>query len=194
MGGGHHTGAHFPAELDKGNGQGRALGRVGTGAQLVIEHQGSAVALGHHIHNGAHMAGEGGKALCDGLLVTDVGKNGVKGGKGAAVSCRHMEAALCHQGQQADGFQGYGFTAGIGAGDDHGIKVRPQPKRNGDHLFGVDQRMPGLAQLDPALVIHNGSPGVHPVGELCLGEDHVQLNEHGGVQPDGFGIACCLGR
>ena len=104
VGGGHHPAAHFPAEFDDGGGQGRTLRRVSARAQLVKEHQGSVVALGYHIHNGAHVAGEGGKALGNGLLVADVGKNGLKGRKSAPVSRRNVQAALGHQGEQTDGF------------------------------------------------------------------------------------------
>ena len=53
--------------------------------------------------------------------------------------------------------------------------------------------MPGIAQLYPALVVHNRSPGAHPIGKLCLGEDHIQLNQHLNIQTDVFGVARRLG-
>ena len=123
MGSSNHTAAHFTAELNQCDGQRRTLRRVGSGTQFVIEHQGPIIALLHHIHNGSHVAGEGGQALGNGLLVADVRQNGIKGGKLTAIPGRDVEAALRHQGQQSDGFQGDGFAAGVGAGDDHGVKV-----------------------------------------------------------------------
>ena len=193
MGGRHHPGAHFPAEFDQGNGQSRALGGICARAQLIVEDQSSAVALGHHVYDGAHMAGEGGQALGNGLLVADVRQNGVKGRERASVPRGHMEAALGHERQQTDGFQGHGLAAGVGAGDNHGVKIGAQSQGDGHHLFGVDQRVPSVAQLYPALVVHNGCPGPHPVGQFCLGEDHVQPDEHFHIQPDVLGIARRLG-
>ena len=49
------------------------------------------------------MAGEGGQALGNGLLITDVRKNGIEGGQGAAVPGGDVQAAFRHQGQQTDG-------------------------------------------------------------------------------------------
>ena len=100
-----------------------------------------------------------------------------------------MQAALRHQCQQSDGFQRDGFAAGVGAGDDHGIEIRTQPQRDRHHGFGVDERMPRVTQLHPALIVHNGRPCTHPVGKLGLGKDHVQLHQHPVVQIDGFPVA-----
>ena len=99
-----------------------------------------------------------------------------------------MQAALRHQCQQAHGFQGDGFAAGVGAGDDHGVEIRTQPQRDRHHGFRVDERMPGIPQLHPALIVHNGRPCAHPVGKLCLSEDHVQLHQHPVIQVNGFPV------
>ena len=79
MGRRNHPAAQFPAKFDDGGSQRRALRRVGARAQLVEQNQRPVVALGDHVHNGAHVAGKGGQALGDGLLVADVGENGVEG-------------------------------------------------------------------------------------------------------------------
>jgi len=79
MGRRNHPAAQLPTEFDDGGSQRRALRRVGTRAQLVEQHQRPVVALGNHVHNGAHVAGKGGQALGDRLLVADVGENGVEG-------------------------------------------------------------------------------------------------------------------
>ena len=71
--------AHFPAELDNRGSQCGAFRRVRAGTQFVEQHQSPVIALGNHIHNGAHMAGEGGQALGNGLLVANIRQNGIKG-------------------------------------------------------------------------------------------------------------------
>ena len=63
------------------------------------------------------MGGEGREILLDGLVVADVGQHGIEDGKLGAVG-GDGNAGLRHQSQQADGFQGHGFAAGVGAGDD----------------------------------------------------------------------------
>ena len=135
------------------------------------------------------MPREGGQALGNGLLIANIRQNGIKGGEHTAVTGRNMKAALRHERQQSDGFQGDGFAAGIGACDDHGIKIRAQPQRNGNDLFGVDQRMPGVAQLYPALVVHDGGPGPHLIAQLGLCENHIQPDEHFHIHADVF----CIG-
>ena len=63
------------------------------------------------------VGGEGGEILLDGLRVADVGEDGVEDGQLGAVG-RDGDSGLRHEGEQADGFQGDGFAAGVGAGDD----------------------------------------------------------------------------
>ncbi len=63
------------------------------------------------------MGGEGGEILLDGLIVADVGEHGVEDGELGSVG-RDGDSGLRHEGEEADGFQGDGFAAGVGAGDD----------------------------------------------------------------------------
>ena len=79
VGGCHHSAAHLSAEFDDGCGQRCTFRRVGTGSQLIKQHQRPVIALVHHIHNGAHMAGERGQALGNGLLISDIRQNQVEG-------------------------------------------------------------------------------------------------------------------
>ena len=190
----HHTAAHFAAEFDDGHSQRRAFRRVGASAQFIKKYQRAVIALANHIHNGAHMAGEGGKALGNGLLIADIRQDRIKSRKGAAVPCRNMQAALCHQRQKADGLQRHGFTAGIGAGDDHAVKILAQPHGNRHNRLGVDQRMPGISQLHNTLIIHDRCPGPHPVGKLCLCEDHIQLGQHPHIQLNILPVGSCFRR
>ena len=135
------------------------------------------------------MTGECGQALCNGLLIANVCQNGIKGRKFAAVAGGNMQAALGHQGQQTDGLQGDSLTTGVWAGDDHGVEILAQMDGNRHNHLGIDQRMPCFPQIHPALSVHNGRPGPHPVGKLCLGENHIQLHQHPEIQVDGLPIS-----
>ena len=128
----------------------------------------------------------------NGLLITDICQNSVKGRKNTSIPCRNMQTALRHQCQQTDGFQCHRFTAGIGAGNDHGVKIRAQPDGDGYNDLGINQRVSCLAQLYPALIVHNRRTCAHLVGQLRLGENYIQLHQHLIVQIDGFPIACGL--
>ena len=188
MGGSHHTAAHFSAEFNNGHGQSRALSRVSAGTQLIEQHQSTVIALLYNIHNGTHMAGECRQALCNRLLITDIRQNRVEGGKFTAVTGRHMEAALSHQCQQANGLQGDGLTAGVRTGDNHGIKISTQAKRNRHYGLGIDQWMPCITKLHNARIIHDGCPSTHAITQFRLGENHIQPNQHGKIQINGFRI------
>ena len=54
--------------------------------------------------------------------------------------------------------------------------------------------MPGVPQVNFPLVVHNGCPGPHPVAQLCLGKNHIQLNEDLVILCDGLPVRCRLGR
>ena len=190
MGGGYDTTAHIPAEFDQCNGQGCTLCRVSTGTQLVKENQCTVITLSHNIHDSTHMTGERRQALGDRLLIANVSQNGIKGRQAAAVTGWHMKTALCHQCQKAHRFQSHGLSAGIGASDDHGVEVSAQPQGNGHNLLLVDQRMTGIMQLYPALVIHERLPGTHAISQFCFGEDHIQPHQHSKVQIDIVPMGC----
>ena len=103
MGSCHYLAAHLPAEFDEGNGQSRTFCRVGARTQFIKQHQSTTVAFRNDIHDGPHMAGEGGQALSNGLLITNIRQNGIKSRQGAAIPCRDVQTTLRHQGQQTDG-------------------------------------------------------------------------------------------
>ena len=171
--GGGHQGPQLPGLLDDGGSQGRALDGVGARAQLIEEDEGLVVRLLQNAHNVHHVGREGGEALGDGLLVADIGQYAVENHHCAVVRHRNVESTLGHQSQQTDGLQGDGLAAGVGAGDDQGIKIPAQVQVVGHRLVGVQQGMAGLPQTD-ATADDFGLAGPHPVGQLGPGEDHVQ--------------------
>ena len=88
-----------------------------------------------------------------------------------------MQAALGHQGQQTQCFQRNSLTAGVGAGDDQGIKRTAQFNVNGYRRFFVQQGMPRLPQTDQAVPPHLGADRVHLIAQFAPGEDQIQLHQ-----------------
>ena len=85
-----------------------------------------------------------------------------------------MEAALGHQGQQAQGFQADRLTAGVGAGNDQGVKPPAQLHVDGHSPAAVQQRVAGPAQIYAPVPADLGAAGIHAVAELAPGKNQVQ--------------------
>ena len=177
MGGGGGPGPQGPHPLDDGDGQRRALHRVCTGAQLVEEDQAAAGRLLQNAHDIDHMGRESGQTLLNALLIADIRQHPLIHGNDAAVPHRDVETALGHEGQEAQGLEGDGLAAGVGAGDDQGVKGVPQLDIDGHRLLGIQQRMAGLAQVDDTVPADLRPGGLHLVAQLAPGEDHVQVHQ-----------------
>ena len=186
VGGSRHPAAVFAAEFDEADGQRCALRRVGARSQLVKQHQRLVVALIYDLDNVFHMGGEGGQALLDALLVADVRQHLGENGNGAAVVGGNVQAALGHKGQKPDGLQSDGLAAGVGAGDDQGIKVHAQPHGDGHDLFCVNEGMARLLQLQRPIGADDRLDGLHGKRQLRPGKNHVQPHQQGIVLPDGL--------
>ena len=96
------------------------------------------------------MAGEGGKVLADTLAVADIAEHPVHHPDDGAFPAGDMEPALGHEGQQADGFEADGFSAGVRPGDRDADIRKGQLQAERHAGFRVQQRMTGLCQADPA--------------------------------------------
>ena len=149
------------AELDDGNGQRRALGRVGSGAELIKQHKAVFVADLKNLYNILCMRRERGKRLLDGLFVADVGENLLVDIDRAAVVGRDMQAALGHECQQANGLERDGLAAGVGAGDDERVKITAEAHRDGHDGLAGDERMAGADQVQLAVCAHLRADGAH---------------------------------
>ena len=178
MGGGRDERPLAAPVLNDGNGQRRALHGVGAGAQLVKEQQAVLVRLPQNLHGVGHMRRESRKALLNALLVAHVRQHAVKHPQPAPVVGGDLQPALRHERQQADGFQGHGLAAGVGAGDDQSVILIPQLQRNGHRLGLIQQRMPCPPQHDAALSGEKGHGGVHPVAKLRPCENDVQMHQN----------------
>ena len=144
MGGTGKLGALQAQLFNDGGGQRRSLYRIGARAQLVQQHKAVLPGKLQNMNDIRHMGGKGGKRLLDALFVSDVRQNVAVHRYPAVVPRRDHETTHGHQSQKAQGFQGHGFTAGVGAGDDQRIKALPQGNIGGHYLFLIDQRVTGL--------------------------------------------------
>src|SRR5215216_3697186 len=92
------------------------------------------------------MTAERAERLFDGLLVADIGINGVEEEKLRAALGRDVESALRHESKQADGFQRDGLTTCVGTSDDNGARAWFRIDVNGDNGRRVQQGMARLHQ------------------------------------------------
>ena len=178
VGSGHDQGALDTQLLDDAHRQRRALGGVGARAQLVQQDQGVFVGVVQNAGDLFHVAREGGQALLDALLVADVHQILTEHADGALLMSRDQQAVLCHGAQKARGFQGNGFTAGVGAGDDQGVVLLAQSHVHRNHLVLVDQGVAGLFQIEPHAVRHLWHVGLLFQRQTGLGQQHVDV-QHG---------------
>ena len=94
--------AHFSAKFDQCDSQCGTFGRISACTQLIKQYQRPTVAFCNDIHDGTHVAGESRQALGNGLFISNISQNTIKGGKTAAITGRHMQTAFCHKRQQAN--------------------------------------------------------------------------------------------
>ena len=145
MGGGGDESPLIPGLLNDGDGQSRTLHRVCAGAQLVEQQQTVVVHFIQDLDDVGHMGREGRQALLDALLISYVRQHPTEHPHGAAAVGGDVQAALGHQAQQSDGFQGHGFAAGVGAGDDQGVELLTQLHGDRHRLGLIQQGVPGPA-------------------------------------------------
>ena len=133
VGGEHGEAAALDEPVEEAHRDGASLLGIGAGAELVEKDEAVRRGGRHDAADRADMAGEGRERLVDRLLVADVGEDGVEdrearlGGRGEA------EAELVHQGEEADGLEGDGLAAGVGARDDE----RPRALRAARRRWGL---------------------------------------------------------
>ena len=145
--------------VEQGLGEGRSLGRVRAGPQLIEQDERARAGFLHDPGDGPEMARERGQGLRDRLLVTDISEHVTPDGQAAARGCRDVQAGLVHEAQQAERAQGDRLAARVRPGDDEGGVAVPQPDIDRDRPTR-ESRMPGRQEDDLAAL---GGPGPIPV-------------------------------
>ena len=96
VGGGHDKAPLPPQLLQQADRQRRTLGRVSAGTQLVQQRQRAGTGQFQNPGDAFHVAGEGGQALLDALLVTDIHQIFLKMTDGAVLVGRNQKSILRH--------------------------------------------------------------------------------------------------
>ena len=152
-----------PEMLGDGDRQCRAFFGIGGRAQFVQQHQRVCRRGARDEVDVGDVSGEGRKILLDGLVVADIGQHGIEHRQLGAVG-GDWNAGLRHQGQQADGFQGHGFSAGVGTGDDQFEAFAFEFDADGNDVpafcfqVSLEQRVAGVDQNQPSGA-RPGQPG-----------------------------------
>ena len=105
-------------------GEGRALGRVRAGAELVEQDEGARPGRLDDRRDAPQVAGERRERLRDRLLVADVGEHVAPDRQAAAGGGRDVQAGLVHEAEQAERPQRDRLAAGVRTRDDErGVAV-----------------------------------------------------------------------
>ena len=122
MGGGDREPGPIREGLQQGRRQGRALAGIGACPHLIEKHQRRDGPLLQRVQDATdplHMTAEGGEALLQGLLITDVRQHLGAPWKRRLTGTGKKHARASHEGRKADAFQGHGLAAGVGPRDRH---------------------------------------------------------------------------
>ena len=94
------------------------------------------------------------------LLITDIGIDFIKNSQFTAVQRRNMQTGLSHHLQKSRGLQRYGFTAGIGTGNDQLVKLFAQLHIDRNSLPGRKKGMTAFADVDIVFLIKKRPCGI----------------------------------
>ena len=171
VGGGRHQGPQAPGVLDDGLGQGRPLHRVGAAPPARQRAPGCC----RRPPPGSPRCCSCGRRRWTGTGQWTARPRCPPAPAGrtpdaAAVPGGDVQAALGHEGEQADGLQSHRLAAGVGAGDDQGVKLLPQRQ--------VDWPPPSWGPAGGAgpgagrdfCADSSGSHGPHPRRTACPGQ------------------------
>ena len=122
------------------------------------------------------MGRKGGERLLNALLVADICQDMTKHRDLASLLGWNHQTAHSHQVQKADRFQCHGLAASVRSRDDQAVKILAQGNIGGHHLVFIDQRMPGADEGNPSLFIDLWYCRFHPVCQMRLCKNQVQLH------------------
>ena len=163
------------AEIEDGDSQRRSLCGIGPCPQLVKQAEALPVDAAENIHDRRHVGGEGRQALLDTLLIADIGKYLPEQGQLAAVARGNMKSGHSHKLEKADSLERDSLAARVGAGDDDHIIVCAQFQIDGNHFFGINQRMAAIQDIDVIFIVENRTDGILVHGQTCARKNKIQL-------------------
>jgi len=156
-----------------GYGEGCALFGVGGGAELVEQDERAGGGFAGDAVEIDDVGGEAGEVALDGLGVADVGVDageerevGGFGGDG--------NAGLGHEGEKAEGFEGDGFAAGVGAAEDELLRARGEGDGEGDRgsacgVFAGFEGFGSHAEFEERVAGADEGESLRVGGDPCLG-------------------------
>ena len=116
----------FSDGFQNGNRKSRAFNGIRAGTDLVEQDETAVFDGSEHLNDMDHMRGECRERLLNALLVSDIREDIVKNTHHGAVRNGDMHTRLCHNGKQAECFQGYRFTARIRSGNNECVKINAE--------------------------------------------------------------------
>ena len=134
--------------------QRRALRRVRSGPEFVKQHQIPRRHFPHDRNDVRHVPAEGGKALLNALLVSDVGKHLLENRQFRAHVRRNLQARLGHQRKKPHRLQRHGLAARVRSGHDQRREFLSEPDGLRHNLFRVNQRMPSPDDVKIPFPVH----------------------------------------
>ena len=140
VGGGNREPSPIRKSLEQSRGQGRSLAGIRSSTHLIQQHQGWRTTALQRLKNAPdalHMTTEGGQALLEGLLISDVRQHLGTPGQGRLPRTGQKHAGACHQCSEANAFQGDRFATGVRPGDRHHPQPRRHLHRDGNHGWAI---------------------------------------------------------
>jgi hypothetical protein len=180
VGGGDGEGAGGAEEFEDGDAERAAFLGVGGAAEFVEEDERFVGDTAEHEGDLADVGGEAGEGFGDGLVVADVGEDLIEDGEFGGYG-GDGDAGLGHEGEEAGGFHGDGFAAGVGACDEECACGAVDGERDGDDFFALgfedvfEEGVAGFGEVQAAGEF--GGDAAELAGEAGLGEGEVEIGD-----------------
>ena len=150
--------------------------RVGACAHFIQQDQRAAVGVTQDANYVPHVRPECGYGFGDALRIANVGEHAGEHGQAASVVRRDLQPGLVHERRQAHRFHGYGFAAGVGAGDYERRPFAPESERQ-RHGVRAEKRVSRANQ--PDALADRRLRRVETTGVARAGEREVHLGDGG---------------
>ena len=177
--------------VEHGLGDGPAQAGLGAGAKFINQHQAALAGQQHELLHGQQVRRVGRKVVFQALLVADIQENIFEDAGFGIVGAGNEQAHLQHELHEAHGFQGHGFAARVGAGNDEDALLGVQLQVERYHFAGVaavalvlgksqlEQRVTHLLPLQQGLVVQQRQAAIERNRQPRFGPNEVNQPEVG---------------